>query len=874
MDAEIATKDARPRTANRLDRMAAKLVVLSSVNARALALGIGLMCLGLVAFIASSLTLDTATSRLLDPDLPWRKQEIALSRWFPQTKRTIVLVVDGATPEQSVRAARQLTAALSQQTKIFQSVTYLADLPFFRKNGLLFRNTAQLTSLSDQLIASSPLLGPLAADPSMRGLFDALNQALGAVKRGVLKPAALEKPIEAIASFIEARQAGHRGVLSWSALLSGETPARRETLQVITLKPVLDYSKLSQAKNAIDAIHAAAIKLGPSQESGVTLHLTGDVAFQQDELQSVRQGMSLAALLSGIIVLGILFVALRSLKTMLAVLTTLAAGLICTLAFAAATVKALNLISVSFIVMFIGIAVDFGIQFCVRLMDEQPEAQDPRQAVQTTGLLIAQPLSLAAIATAIGFLSFVPTSYRGVSELGLIAGAGMLIALVLNFTLLPALLTLLAPQPKLLQPYLFNTTLVDRWIRRHSLRILFMTAVLALLSLTLLTRLKFDFNPLNLENPASDSLKTMELLQSAGIASPQTMQILVERRADIAPLTARLKALPTVQHVQSIESFIPSDQDRKLQIIADMAMLLEPVLEGPHPAPPPSIADMRESLADTAARLAILAPGAPPSFGRLALLLRAIPAFSDSQIQSLAQAMMLGLHDRLDALTQLLRAQPITFATIPAELKQMWIAPNGAFRIEVRPKGNPSNEELVRFADSVRAIAPQAGGGAYVIQKSGEAVWTAFQQAFTFALIGVGLLLWAVLRRLGDVVLVLGPLCLAGLFTLATTIIIGLPVNFANVIGLPLLLGIGVAFNIYFVVNWRRGATTPLRSSTARAVLFSALTTLAAFGSLATSPHPGTASMGLVLAISLLITLACAMVVLPALLALRTAPSQ
>ncbi len=222
---------------------------------------------------------------------------------------------------------------------------------------------------------------------------------------------------------------------------------------------------------------------------------------------------------------------------------------------------------------------------------------------------------------------------------------------------------------------------------------------------------------------------------------------------------------------------------------------------------------------------------------------------------------------RLDELRASLGAQKVTLDSLPPDLKADWIAGDGRARVEVFPKAAiRDNAQLARFVAAVRAVAPEATGTPVTIEESADTVTRAFITAGAIALVAIALLLFAVLQRARDVALVLAPLLLAGLLTLATGVVVGMPLNYANIIALPLLLGIGVSFDIYFVMRWRAGAGDLLQSSTARAVLFSALTTGTAFGSLALSSYPGTADMGKLLSLALGYTLLCTFVVLPALL--------
>ncbi|MDB5581715.1 MAG: Hopanoidassociated transporter HpnN, partial [Bradyrhizobium sp.] len=214
-----------------------------------------------------------------------------------------------------------------------------------------------------------------------------------------------------------------------------------------------------------------------------------------------------------------------------------------------------------------------------------------------------------------------------------------------------------------------------------------------------------------------------------------------------------------------------------------------------------------------------------------------------------------------------LQAQPVSLKTLPADLVAGWKTKDGLQRVEALPRGDPNdNDTLRRFASAVLAAEPMAIGGPVSILKSGDTVVRAFIHAGIWALIVISLLLWAALRRVSDVLLTLVPLLVAGAVTMEICVLIGLPLNFANIVALPLMLGIGVAFKIYYVTAWRSGRTNLLQTSLTRAIFFSALTTATAFGSLWLSSHPGTASMGKLLALSLVTTLAAVLLFQPALM--------
>jgi hypothetical protein len=221
----------------------------------------------------------------------------------------------------------------------------------------------------------------------------------------------------------------------------------------------------------------------------------------------------------------------------------------------------------------------------------------------------------------------------------------------------------------------------------------------------------------------------------------------------------------------------------------------------------------------------------------------------------------------LDQLRQELDPQQVTADTIPADLKRQWATPDGRARIEVLPKGDPDDTEVLRsFVTAVLAIAPDATGPAVLLFEAGNTVVRAFIEAGIFAMAAIAVLLWITLRRIADVLLTLIPLLVAIVVTLELSVVLDVPLNFANIIALPLLLGVGVAFKIYYIMAWRSGKTALVQSTLTRAVIFSAMTQAAAFGSLWLSSDPGTSSMGKLMALALLCTMAAAVLFQPALM--------
>jgi hopanoid biosynthesis associated RND transporter like protein HpnN len=475
------------------------------------------------------------------------------------------------------------------------------------------------------------------------------------------------------------------------------------------------------------------------------------------------------------------------------------------------------------------------------------------------------------MATAAGFLSFLPTDYKGVSELGKIAGVGMLVAFTSSITVLPALLSLLNP-PGEKEPvgYAFLAP-VDHFLEKHRVGIIVGTLLIAVAGLPLLYFLRFDFNPINLRNSKVESIATFLDLRRDPNTGANAINVMTNSEADAKKIEARLAQVPEVLRVMSLDSFVPEDQPEKLKLIAQGAKVLNPALNPESIDAPPSDAENVEALKGTVESLRKTAgdakgPGAVAS-RRLADDLSRL-ADSNQALRDKTQAIfVIPLKVVLNQLKNALQAQPVSLKSLPPDLVRGWRTKDGLTRVEAQPRGDPNdNDTLRKFAAAVLAAEPNAIGGPVSILKSGDTVVKAFIHAGLTALVVIGFLLWLTLRRITDVLLTLVPLLVAGAVTMEICVLIGLPLNFANIVALPLLLGVGVAFKIYYVTAWRAGKTNLLQSSLTRAIFFSAMTTATAFGSLWLSSHPGTASMGKLLALSLLTTLAAVLLFQPALM--------
>ena len=822
-------------------------------------------------YSARHFAINTDVNKLISRELDWRQREAEFEKAFPGHFGSTLVVIDAPTAEYASRAAAELGTKLKAQPQLFRSVNDIGGSEFFARNGLLYRPTEDVASFAKGLGQAAPLVGTLVGDPSLRGLTRTLSLGLIGVQNKLTTLDALARPLSMASTTIEGVLAGRPASFSWQAMLNGQDPGPADLRRLIEVRPVLDFSALQPGQVSSKAIRQAASDLQLDKKYQARVRLTGSVPMADEEFATVQDGALENAIGTVITVLVILWLALKSARLIVAVFINLVVGLALTAAFGLMMVGALNMISVAFAVLFVGLGVDFGIQFSVRYRAERHDVPELAPALVQAAEKIGVPLTLAAAAVAAGFLSFLPTDYRGVSELGQIAGVGMLIAYVTSITLLPALITVLNPTGEA-EPIGYSALApIDRFLQVHRVPVIVGTLAVAVLGAPLLYYLTFDFDPIHLRSPKTESISTLLALGGDPQAGSNSVNIITASLDEATSAADKLRTLPQVLEVKTLLSFVPQDQDKKLGLIRDLNRQLGPALQKPGSSKPPTDADNIAALNGMADQLNKIAGNTTGAGADAAKRLAADAvklAQANEETRARAQnAFIAPLETGIAQLRGFLTAQQISRDNLPAALKQLWVTPDGRARVEVAPKGDTNDTEVLRsFARAVLAVYPNATGGPISILELSRTVVRAFLEAGFYALVSIAILLWIVLRRFGDVLLTLVPLLLAGVVTLEICVLIDMPLNFANIIALPLLLGVGVAFKIYYILAWRSGRTNLLQSSLTRAVIWSALTTATAFGSLWLSQHPGTSSMGKLLALSLACTLAAAVLFQPALM--------
>ena len=836
-----------------------------------------LLTAALGAYAATHLGVNADPDAMIAGDLPFRVRERDFKRSFRAAWDEMLVLVESESASEAGRAADALAARLASRTDLFENAQVMGGGEFFRRNELLYLDVPQLEDLADRLAAVQPFLAEIARDPSLTGISNLLRLAVAAQRDGTDVGLDLAAALDRVSTAIEAALAGRSAPDPWGDALIGGSLSEEARHRVIALRANADFGELLFAEPALRAIRAAARELELDPAHGIRVRITGSTVLNYEELAVVDSQGKRVAVAALLLFTGATLLALRSLRVLFALVASLIVSLVWTNAFAAAAIGHLNQVSVAFNVVIIGLGGELGIHVCMRYAELAAQGRPRSEALAETGATIGSSLFSSAITTAIGFLVFLPTDFRGVAELGLISAAGVLISLVSSLTLLPALLSLGAPvYPRFAQSTLPLIARIRQVPVSHARTIRWAALAVAIGSLALLPRARFDHNPVNLRDPNTESVQTfLDMLQRSE-TSPWTIDVVAPDLAQAEATAATLAALPYVERAITLEDFVPSQQAEKREILGTIALFV-PALSPSSPEPDPAtqrvaLERLEAALAPTAA-----APADPPLTASevrlhdaLGRFLAAAAANDPAPLLARLQKNVIGsLPSQLQDLLAALHPDDVTLDTLPRQLSELMLAPDGRARIQVFPKKDLADAaSLEEFVDGVTSLAPNATGPAVGLVEWGRVTSGAMQQALATGFVCTLLFLLLLWRSLWDTLLAFFPLLLAGLVTCAMMVLLGWSFNFANVIVLPMLLGMGIDSGVHLVHRHRArpDEADVLATSTARAVWFSALTTILSFGSLIFASHRGMAALGQILTLGVAATLVCYVVVLPAVL--------
>ena len=791
--------------------------------------------------------IDSDLSKLIQQEAPWRDDYDAFRRQFPHLVDTGILVVSGTSYQAVEDSTRRLTAALEQT---FTDVFAPGTDDWFRDHALLFLDPDVLDDMVDRFAQAQPVLTAVATDPSLRSVLDLIDRGLGEPRTA---------GFDLIVSKLEA---------SARAIVEGGSPAVIWTDEffrvdgtvhrLVIFKGQASFETTLENEQIVRRLREI-VRETPIR-NGVTVALTGEIALRHEEIEAGLDGVRIAGWVSVVLLFGVLIVGVRSGKIIAATFSMLLVGITWTIAFAMVTIGEFNTLSIIFLVMFFGLGVDFAIHFSLRLQEAvNVGATRLRPALTAAAQSVGAAIALCTATTALGFLGFYPTDYKGLADLGVISAGGMAIALFLTFTWLPAFYAATGR----VRRHTMDLPTADRlvvWLTAHRVPVLAVVLLLALGSAWISQGARFDYSVLALRDPASESMRALRLLQREQLVTDYSLFVVADPGAVDR---ARLTGSPLVDRVIEPGDYVPGDQDDKRFALQDTSEFLRSALYPFDVAAPPSEGALRDQIGALAERFERSGDAA------LVGLARAMRALSGNQIALWQTAVLRNLNKELDWLRRALAVEPVTLDTLPEPLRRRLLTEDGQHLTVVLPAGEVDRvETLSAFVEGVRAIAPNATGRPAVEWGVGQIVLDSFLLALGIALAAITGVLVIALRSVVNAVLILVPLGLTAVFTFAAGVLFGMPLNMANVLVLPLIFGLGVDNGIHVVERYvgEGDVANLMHSSTPRAVILSTLTTIGTFASLCLSPHQGTASIGWLLTVAVALLLVFTVLLLPVLL--------
>ncbi|WP_394152762.1 efflux RND transporter permease subunit [Vibrio maritimus] len=606
----------------------------------------------------------------------------------------------------------------------------------------------------------------------------------------------------------------------------------------ITLVADADSTATEPNRAIMNAI-ASSIKQADLPAS-INVKVTGQAALDFDEIADANNSITVAGTASLLGLILILAVGIRSLRVIIACYLTVLVGLAWTFAAGLLVIGHYNTISIVFMVMFIGLAVDFSIHLCLHIQELRVKGESNEVGMRHAIAHSIRPLSLCALSSALGFLSFYPTAYTGLGELGIVSTLGMILGLIATFVVIPLFFTLFG------YPTVRHQTDTHRFAWFGSQLIRFKSLIFALVvALTLVmgygaTQFKFDFSTLVLKNPNSESVLALNQLQQEGLGSSYQLFAIAKDQKQAQEWKARLAMQPSIASVVIASDFMPNELEKRTAQIQDI--FNEPVTVAPMNYEQFFQQAKENDWSGSSQLSATIDPAETASnlFGELS-----------------------------KSLTALTRQDQVTIDSLPVELRERYISDRGEWLVVISPKEDMTNvKALETFIKESKQIAPNATGRAVAEQEVGGIITGAFQAAIMMSVFAIALILIWTVDKKRDVILIFIPLGLASLTTLGLMHWLNLSMNMANIIVIPLIFGLGVDNGIHIVERFRSVRTLDafFNTSTPKASLVSCLTTLATFGALIVAEHQGMHSIGLVLTIALSSILVFSLVLLPLLL--------
>lgn len=867
------------------------------------------LALAALLFVASlaysALNLEFATDRaaLVDQNERFRALAEKFQQEFPDNEELLV-VIDGGQTSQREQFADELALRLRARPELFNDIFTKVELPFLRHQALLYLDLKDLQTLRESLAKAQGMVSALANQGDVGKLLAAttsnieemlpvLNSILGQLvkslqtrgrypyespwQQALFAQQQGPKPEEAHTDFLrEARRTAFYNTLA------------NDRIHLVLARPSHDSG------DVINALRREVKRLKPAYPE-LNIGITGELVLDQDEMESSISDSMRATLWS--LVLVILMFAMSFKNPWRPGMALLALGLSVgwTVGFTALAVGHLNLLTVTFATMLVGLGADFGIHFIYGYEEERTRGREPHRAMVETMRHAGVENFTGAVTTAIAFWAICFTDFRGVAELGLIAGTGVLLSFIAMATVLPALIFLQdrnqkeVPTEDPRPSWGWVLSVLERWLLAKPIYILLLCIGMTIWSAIRIPQVTFDYNLLNLQSSSLQSVQTELKLLSSDEHGILFAVSLADNLQQAEELSEKFSALHSVSKVESVTPLVPKDYEAKAPVLGQIVKLMATI---PLPNPEdPATSGTGKGLRKMADGFMLLESTFREAYPRLIsspdpqvradakefkrildTLFATLQRMGPGPISDSVTAFQTNLYGDLRSMLSFMKDQradqPITLDNLPAPIRLRSIGKSGKILVRVYPKGNPWDRDDLRvFVQEIQKIDPDVIGTPVMVYYHTESLKRAFELSGQYALGAIAIILLIHFRNLKNTLLALLPKIVGVIWMLGLMAHFGVLFNPANFMALPLILGIGLIFGVHVV---HRLLEDPFEGifthSTGPAIALSAGTTMAGFGTLMMAKHQGIASLGFLMTAGVGANVLTSLVLLPALM--------
>jgi len=863
------------------------------------------------------LHMNSNQDNLVSPSVPFQKRYLENLENFGDQEYLFVVIQTGGTEEgkkQAIQFAEELNARLLKHPDLIQAVYYRISSEDLGDGALLFASPEEARTLSRIISYLAPYLDRWVQDGSLSGFFTMISELLSGqgsegggrkteVGRGAvdMDPALLGQAL----GFLD-------GLLAKvNEMLSGKSPdgplfdlsqgqgeyffSGAGRLLVMRILPAKDFGSLGVIGEPLAAVRQAIEVMRPDFP-GLTVGLTGRPALQADEMETTNRDMTRAAIIA-VLLVGVLFmIVLHGWLRPFLVLLSLAMATAWSFGFATVTVGELNLLSVIFALVLVGIGVDFGIHVVMRYVEAHGKGLGVVDAVRASLFRTGPGVFVGAITSVCAFYSVLGSDFIGLGQLGLIGGTGVLFCLLSMLVVLPAML-LVAGKKNLFpssMPRITAMPLLERFFK-YPKGVLVFLLVLTLLALPGLFKVRFNYNLLELQARGLESVEYERILIETADESTWYAIVSAKTLDQVKVLTKKFMAIPSVAGVESVLDFIPTRQEEKSAQYRKAAKALGNVPDQLPPEHPVTAKQLKTALLRLSKALEnleekLFVAGAEQELARVGKTMDAVDSTIDQldrypdragRLETLQTALGRDIITSLKQLKRLLGAKSVTPENLPPGLGNLYVGKNGQFQLKVSPKGDIWDfDALEHFVGDLRKVDPHVSGVPVGVYESARLMHNTFLKAAGLTILLVCLILWTYGRSVRYVILAILPLGISMLWLLELMGWLGLHFNLANFFAIPVLIAIGVDGGVHFLARWREIepllADRPAQSGvgglfytgTPTAVALSFTTTMIGFGGLLFAHHRGMASLGAIMVLGSLMGMLACLFALPPILKL------